>query len=180
MSSARLQARLSHSSNSTALASRITPTEGSLWYCSLRKTAFKLSSCQTPFFAMRQRAELQFKHAQVILVNSSLPADDALPPPQPSDVDEGGNLPEKAPGTENKLPEQPAPEPKAPEDLGKVCIIQAPVTSLSCCCTHSPATTDLSIESWTDICGTQHSKSKSCTLIFGNEGHQVLVRVLWT
>ena len=52
-------------------------------------------------------------------------ADDQLPPPQPSDVDESGNLPESAPGKENKLPEQPAPEPTAPEDLGKVgsCIL---------------------------------------------------------
>lgn len=49
-----------------------------------------------------------------------VPDDQPLPPPQPSEVDEGGNLPEKAPGAENKLPEQPAPEPSAPEDLGKV------------------------------------------------------------
>ena len=47
-------------------------------------------------------------------------AEEKLPPPQPSEVDEAGNLPESSPGSENKLPEQPAPEPSAPEDLGKV------------------------------------------------------------
>ena len=57
-------------------------------------------------------------------------ADNQLPPPQPSDVDESGSLPEKAPGSENKLPEQPAPEPSAPEDLGKVIRAQNQENSL--------------------------------------------------
>jgi len=43
-----------------------------------------------------------------------------LPAPQPSDVDEKGNLPQKAPGEELKLPEQPKPEGPNPEQLGKV------------------------------------------------------------
>jgi hypothetical protein len=44
----------------------------------------------------------------------------ALPAPQPSDLDEQGSLPQKSPGEEIKLPEQPKPEPPAPEQLGKV------------------------------------------------------------
>ena len=53
-------------------------------------------------------------------MSAAIRTEEKLPPPQPSEVDEAGNLPESSPGSENKLPEQPAPEPTSPEDLGKV------------------------------------------------------------
>ena len=43
----------------------------------------------------------------------------ALPPPDPSPVEEDGNLPEKAPGDENKLPPQPEPEKESAVPAGR-------------------------------------------------------------
>ena len=43
----------------------------------------------------------------------------ALPPPEPSEVEEDGALPEKAPGDENKLPPQPEPEKESAVPAGR-------------------------------------------------------------